>query len=104
MDLDIDRLRHLAHLSALTLRDDEAPRLAREVSAILRYVAELEAVNTDGISPTAHLAFADLDAEPLAPEASWREDAARDGLSRDEALAGAPRTEADGFAVPGFVE
>jgi aspartyl-tRNA(Asn)/glutamyl-tRNA(Gln) amidotransferase subunit C len=100
MDLDLEQLRHVAVLAELSLAEDEERRLAVEIGRIVAYVAELEAVDTTGVPPTAHVAGI----EPTRSEEGWREDVAKPGLSHEDALAGAPRAEHEGFAVPGFVD
>lgn len=92
--LDRARVHHIAKLAALSLSDAEADRFAGELAAIVRYVEELDTVDTSNVPPTAHV---QLERAPL------REDEARPGLSHDDALAAAPRVEHEGFAVPGFV-
>ena len=42
----------LARLARLRLSDDEVAHYQKELSAILDYVAQLDAVNTDGMVPT----------------------------------------------------
>ena len=92
--LDRARVQHIAKLAALSLSDAEADRFAGELAAIVRYVEELDTVDTTNVAPTAHV---QLERAPL------REDVARPGLSHDDALAAAPRVQNEGFAVPGFV-
>src|SRR3954468_20687549 len=100
MDLDLEQLRHVAVLAELSLGEDEERRLVTEIGRIVAYVAELDAIDTTGVPPTAHVAGI----EPVRSEDGWREDVAKPGLSHDEALAGPPHAEHDGFAVPGFVD
>ena len=100
MDLDLERIRHVATLAELSLTDEEQRRLAVEIGRIVAYVAELDAVDTAGVPATAHLAGI----EPARSEQGWRPDTIKLGLSHDDALAGAPHIEHGGFAVPGFVE
>lgn len=100
MDLDLEQLRHMAVLAELSLGQDEEQRLAAEIGRIVAYVAELDAIDTTGVPPTAHVAGI----EAVRSEDGWREDVVRPGLSHEQALAGAPRAEHEGFAVPGFVE
>jgi aspartyl-tRNA(Asn)/glutamyl-tRNA(Gln) amidotransferase subunit C len=88
-------VKHVARLAALTLTADEANRLEKELGTIVAYVAQLDELDTREVPPTAHV---QLDRLP------WREDEIRPGLERDEVLAQAPAVEADGFAVPTFVE
>ena len=100
MDLDLDRIRHVAQLAELSLSEEEERRLAGEIGRIVSFFAELDAIDTTGVPPTAHVAGI----EPVRSEEGWREDVARIGLDHDEALAGAARVEHGGFAVPTFVE
>ena len=100
MDLDLDRIRHVAELAELSLTDDEERRMASEVGRIVAYFAELDAIDTTDVPPTAHVAGI----EPVRSEEGWREDVVQPGLSHADALAGAPASAHDGFAVPTFVE
>jgi aspartyl-tRNA(Asn)/glutamyl-tRNA(Gln) amidotransferase subunit C len=100
MDLDLERIRHVATLAELSLTEEEERRLAGEIGRIVAYVAELEAIDTTDVPPTAHVAGI----EPTRSEDGWREDVIKPGLSHEDALAAAPQVEHGGFAVPGFVE
>jgi aspartyl-tRNA(Asn)/glutamyl-tRNA(Gln) amidotransferase subunit C len=86
---------HVAKLASLTLTDDEAERFGRELETIVAYVAQLDALDTADVPPTAHV---QLDRLPV------REDVVAACLSHEDALAQAPAVEGDGFAVPAFVE
>lgn len=86
---------HVAKLASLRLTEDEATRFAGELAAIVAYVAQLDALDTRDVPPTAHV---QLDRMPL------RADEVTPCLPRAEALAQAPAVEDDGFAVPAFVE
>jgi aspartyl-tRNA(Asn)/glutamyl-tRNA(Gln) amidotransferase subunit C len=93
--LDVRYVTQLAKLAALTLTDAEAERLAGELETIVAYVAQLEELDTTEVPATAHV---QLDRLPL------RDDAVEPCLSHEDALAQAPAVEAEGFAVPTFVE
>jgi aspartyl-tRNA(Asn)/glutamyl-tRNA(Gln) amidotransferase subunit C len=90
-----DAIGHLAALASLSLSDEEADSLAKDLRSIVAYVEELGAVDTSEVSPTPAVA-------PTAAEAS-RADVLLPGLPREEALRGAPRTSEGCFAVPAFV-
>jgi aspartyl-tRNA(Asn)/glutamyl-tRNA(Gln) amidotransferase subunit C len=94
-NIDGALVRHVAKLASLSLSDDEAARFAGELAKIVAYVAQLDALDTSGVPPTAHV---QLDRMPLRP------DEPRPGLTHEEALAQAPRVEGEGFAVPAFVD
>lgn len=94
MPLDERELQHLARLARLQPSDEARVRLVSELEGILAHVAELSQVDTDGVEPwSAPPTHAALRADEVAP-----------GLTREEALAEAPRTVAGAFAVPGFVD
>jgi aspartyl-tRNA(Asn)/glutamyl-tRNA(Gln) amidotransferase subunit C len=88
-------VRHVANLASLSLSGDEAARFTGELAKIVDYVAQLDALDTTGVPPTAHVL---LDRMPL------RADEPRAGLTHEEALAQAPVVEGEGFAVPAFVD
>jgi aspartyl-tRNA(Asn)/glutamyl-tRNA(Gln) amidotransferase subunit C len=86
-----DEVAHLARLSRLALTDDELDHYATQLDSILTHVAAITEVAADEVPPTAHPARLDnvLRADQVAP-----------GLTRDQALSGAPAVEQDRFAVP----
>ena len=86
---------HVAKLASLSLSDAEADRFAGELARVVGHVEQLDAVDTRDVPPTAYVL---VDRIPL------RVDEVRPSLPREEALAEAPRVEADGFAVPAFLE
>jgi aspartyl-tRNA(Asn)/glutamyl-tRNA(Gln) amidotransferase subunit C len=92
---DAAQIRHVAQLASLSLTDTEVEKMTGEIAAILKYVDELESLDTSNVPPTAHV---QLTAAP------FRADEVKPGVTHEEALAAAPRKSHDGFAVPAFVE
>ena len=89
-------IQHLATLASLSLSEQEADSMARELGAIVAYVEELGAVDTSEVAaPAPTLASSG--------ESVWRDDVVIPGLSHEDALGGAARTSEGGFAVPSFV-
>ena len=82
---------HVAMLARLALTDDEIEQLTGELAAIVDYAAEVSALDTADVPPTAH---------PLPLVNVFRPDDPRPGLDRDEVLAQAPATEDGQFRVP----
>ena len=82
---------HVASLARLALTDEEVDALTGELSAILDHAAQVSALDTAGVPPTAH---------PLPLVNVFRADVARAGLPRDDVLAAAPLVEDGGFRVP----
>ena len=86
---------HVAALAHLSLEEDEVERMKQDLASILGYVRLLDELDLDNVEPTSHIAV------ECAP---FRGDDRQTGLSVDEALKETPRTQASGFAVPGFVD
>lgn len=84
-------IRKIAALARLRLRDDEVAKIAAQFTGILGHLERLRAVPTDGVAPLDH---------PLPLTDVLREDVARPGLSRDDALASAPDAKDGQFRVP----
>jgi len=79
----------VARLARLSLTPEERTRFARELEAILAWAESLQGLDTTGVPPMNDPATDRL-----------REDAARDGLTSEQALGPAP-DHADGlFRVP----
>lgn len=50
--ISTDDVKYVARLSKIAITDDEAAKLTKELDAILGYVQQLEAVDTEGLQPT----------------------------------------------------
>ncbi len=48
------QVRDIAHLARLELNETELESMARQLGAIVDYVAQLQQVPTDGVEPLAH--------------------------------------------------
>ncbi|MBI2806823.1 MAG: Asp-tRNA(Asn)/Glu-tRNA(Gln) amidotransferase subunit GatC [Planctomycetes bacterium] len=91
MSLSADEVRQVADLARLEISDADLEPMARQLSAILDYINQLQKVNTDGVEPLAHaLELHDV----------FREDVTGHSLSVEEALANAPARKNDFYRVP----
>jgi aspartyl-tRNA(Asn)/glutamyl-tRNA(Gln) amidotransferase subunit C len=90
-----DEVAHLSRLSRLALRDDELDHLATQLDDIISAVARVQEVTAEDIPPTSH-------ALPLTNV--FRADEVRQGLTPEQALAGAPATEQQRFKVPRILD
>lgn len=81
----------MARLARLDVTDDELDRFAGQLGAVLEHAADLAALDTRGVPPTAH-------PYPLANV--LRDDVVAPSLDRDEVLAMAPAAEDGRFRVP----
>jgi aspartyl-tRNA(Asn)/glutamyl-tRNA(Gln) amidotransferase subunit C len=86
-----DEVLHVARLARLALSDEEVERLGAQLNAILEAVGKVSELDLTDVEPTAH---------PLELVNVWAEDAPRDSLPVEDALANAPDREAGFFRVP----
>jgi aspartyl-tRNA(Asn)/glutamyl-tRNA(Gln) amidotransferase subunit C len=86
---------HVAQLARLALSDDEIEALAEQLGVILAHAAQVSALDTHDVPPTAH---------PLPLVNVLRPDTPRPSLDRDEVLAMAPDAESDRFRVPRILD
>jgi aspartyl-tRNA(Asn)/glutamyl-tRNA(Gln) amidotransferase subunit C len=90
-----DQVRWVAHLARLELTDAELATMTRQLTAIVDYVAQLQAVSTDGVEPLAHA---------LPVQNVFRPDEPRPSLPVTDALANAPDRQGDFYGVPAVLE
>ena len=95
MKLSLEEVEHVANLARLGLTDEEKELYREQLSAILEYAEMLNAVDTSAIAPTASVLPLRNVMRPDVPETS---------LSREDALANAPREEAGQFRVRAVFE
>ncbi|MGH9149204.1 MAG: Asp-tRNA(Asn)/Glu-tRNA(Gln) amidotransferase subunit GatC [Acidimicrobiales bacterium] len=89
--LTADDVRHVARLARLAVTDEEVERFAEQLGAVLDHAADVEALDTAGVPPTAH---------PLPLVNVLRDDEVAASLDRDEVLGQAPQAEDGRFRVP----
>lgn len=89
--LSRDDVLHVARLARLDLSEEEVDRYTDQLAAVLGHAADIEALDTSGVPPTAH---------PLPLENVLREDEVGPSLDRDEVLDQAPSAESGRFRVP----
>jgi aspartyl-tRNA(Asn)/glutamyl-tRNA(Gln) amidotransferase subunit C len=82
---------HVARLARLDLSEDEVEQFTGQLAAVLEHAADVAALDTEGVPPTAH---------PLPLLNVLRPDEPRPSLERDEVLAMAPAAEEGRFRVP----
>jgi aspartyl-tRNA(Asn)/glutamyl-tRNA(Gln) amidotransferase subunit C len=95
MSLSLDDVSRIARLARIEISPAEAAQTRDQLNAILDFVAQLQAVNTDGIAPMAHAVDV---VQRLRPDAVSETD------RRDAFQAIAPETEAGLYLVPKVIE
>ncbi len=86
-----DDVVHVARLARLDLTDEELDRFTGQLAAVLEHAADVAALDTSGVPPTAH---------PLPLVNVLRDDVPGPSLDREEVLAQAPAAEDGRFRVP----
>ncbi len=91
MQLTKDQVKHVAKLASLTLIDEEVEKFTLQLSETLKYVEELEEIDTKNILPTNQV---------TGLKNVMREDQTRPSLTQDQALHNT-KSKVDGyFKVP----
>jgi aspartyl-tRNA(Asn)/glutamyl-tRNA(Gln) amidotransferase subunit C len=95
MSLSHDDVRKIAHLARLAVSDADVDAYARNLSRILDFVEQMEAVETDHVLPMAH---------PQDTAQRLREDVVSETDQRERFQATAPAVEAGLYLVPKVIE
>ncbi len=95
MPLGTAEVAKIAHLARLAIREEEVPDYARNLSAILELVEQMNAVDTTGVTPMAH---------PLDMVQRLRADEISESNQREHFQAIAPRVDAGLYLVPKVIE
>lgn len=95
MALSEAEVRHLARLARVSVTDEEVVRLQAQLSTILEHFELLNAIDTEGVPPTAQ-SFDLANVE--------REDTSRPSPSREELLSNAPKTDGPYVRVRAVLE
>ena len=78
MEIKREDILHLAELSNFSISEEEVKRLGEDLSGIVRYISQLDELDTDGIEPTYQV---------FEMENVWREDEIKEqDASREELL------------------
>jgi len=94
--ISIDDVKKLARLSALTLSDDQVAAMQTDISQILGYVEQLQAIDTAGVTPTYQV---------HGLETVTRQDTVIDyGVSQTDLLKNAPKQAESSIVVPRVIE
>jgi aspartyl-tRNA(Asn)/glutamyl-tRNA(Gln) amidotransferase subunit C len=82
---------HVARLARIQLTEEELVTFTGQLAKVLDHARDVEALDVDDVPPTSH---------PYPLLNVLRPDEERPGLTREDALAGAPATEDGQFRVP----
>ena len=95
MSIDKATVAKIARLARIHVPEEDREHLAGELSNILTWVEQLDAVDTEGVAPMTSVV------EVMLPR---RADVVTDGDCADDIVANAPRRDDDFFVVPKVIE
>jgi aspartyl-tRNA(Asn)/glutamyl-tRNA(Gln) amidotransferase subunit C len=95
MSLTKQDIQKIAHLARLEIKDQEVEKYAAEISTTLDLIANMDKVNTDGVTPMAH---------PLNCTQRLRADDVTEHDERAKFQKIAPQVEAGLYLVPQVIE
>ena len=101
--VSLEEVRHVADLANLELTDQELPRMARDLDAVLGYIAQLSELDTASLPPMSQVAEA-LGEAPAQAGDALRRDQVKDSVDRAQVMAEAPETDGRFFKVPKVIE
>ena len=95
MSLDSDAVLNIAKLARISIAEDDIPAMADQLSKILNFVEQMNAVDTNGVEPMAH---------PLDLTQRLRDDEVTESDQREQFQSIAPQVEAGLYLVPKVIE
>ena len=95
MSLTRDDVAKVALLARLRVSPPELDTLTSQLSSIVEFVAQLQGLDTASVEPLAH---------GVELTNVFRDDVRNPGLTREEALANAPKRGPEGFLVPAVLD
>lgn len=95
MALTDKEVKKIAKLARIRLSEDEVAHYGAEINGILKWIEQLQEVNTEGVAALASVSDQKL---------PWRKDVVTDGNIQDQILKNAPSANYGCFAVPKVIE
>ena len=95
MSIDKDTVKHISKLARISLDEKKIDSLSKDLTSIMRFIENLNKLNTDKIEPLNNVSTATL---PLRQDKVNKQDQSKDVLSN------APEKLENYFAVPKVVE
>jgi aspartyl-tRNA(Asn)/glutamyl-tRNA(Gln) amidotransferase subunit C len=93
--MDIKTVTKIAKLARIALKDEEKQQMATELDNIMKWIDQLQKVDTSGV-PQMH--------SHSGITLPWRDDVVTDGDIQGEIVANSPSSEYGCFAVPKVIE
>ena len=95
MAIDLKTVKHISKLARISVNDEKARKLEKDLNSIFKWIEQLNELNTDKVEPLTSIAETTL---------RLREDIILSENIRDEILNNSPKDNKDYFVVPKVVE
>ena len=95
MSIDKDTVKHISKLARISLDEEKVDSLSKDLTSIMRFIENLNKLNTDKIEPLTSIINASLKS---------RKDEVKDGKIRDQILKNSPEKNEEFFVVPKVIE
>ena len=95
MSIDKNTVIHISKLARISLDEKKVDSLSKDLTSIMRFIENLNKLNTDKIEPLTSIINASLKS---------RKDEVKDGKIRDQILKNSPEKNEEFFVVPKVIE
>ena len=95
MAIDLKTVKHISKLARISVNDEKAKKLEKDLNSIFKWIEQLNELNTDKAEPLTSIAETKL---------RLRKDKILSENIRDEILKNSPKDNKDYFVVPKVVE
>ena len=95
MTIDLKTVKHISKLARISLDEEKASKLAKDLNSIFEFIEKLNELKTDNVEPLTSVAETRL---------RFREDQVKSENIREKILKNSPDENKDFFVVPKVVE
>ena len=95
MSIDKNTVKHISKLARISLDEKKADSLSKDLTSIMKFIENLNKLNTDKTAPLTSIINASLKS---------RKDEVKDGKIRDQILKNSPDKNDEFFVVPKVIE
>ena len=95
MSIDLKTVKHISKLSRISIEDEKAKKLEKDLNSIFKLIEQLNQLNTDKVEPLTSIAETTL---------RFRKDQIKTKNIREDILKNSPKENKDYFVVPKVVE
>ena len=95
MSIDKNTVKNISKLARISLDEKKVDSLSKDLTSIMKFIENLNKLNTDKIEPLTSIINASLKS---------RKDEVKDGKIRDQILKNSPEKNEEFFVVPKVIE